>query len=137
MPPPLPVDPPPFSEQHSHDLIVVRHDSVFSATQSDVTNLTDLLSQYKADEKEPSLTSSQRRDGILPLPIFTHGDLDAFLFVASNNLATLLSALVACKQIGLDDTILYQNVVQGFGVAMVVGNLYYWCQGNLKAEVSI
>ena len=68
------------------------------------------------------------------MPLFSHGDLDAFLFVSSNNLATLLSALVACKSIGLDDDILYRSVVQGFGVAMMVGNLYYWAQGYLKAH---
>ena len=67
------------------------------------------------------------------LPWWAKGDTDAFISVASQNLATLLSCVAMLQgfydandvSTDVQNRLLYSRIVPAFGMSLAVGNLYY------------
>ncbi|CAF1148228.1 unnamed protein product [Rotaria sp. Silwood1] len=57
-------------------------------------------------------------------PLFVKGDIDGFMALFINNLATLLTAIL-CLQPILGNDIVYGKIVPGVGLSMLWGDLYY------------
>lgn len=71
------------------------------------------------------------------LPYFVRGDLDGYIFVFSNNIAT---TLVGCSILGaifkgasVSDDILWRRVMPGLGLSMLFGTSYYLIQALITA----
>ncbi|CAF1122848.1 unnamed protein product [Rotaria sp. Silwood1] len=57
-------------------------------------------------------------------PLFVLGDIDGFVALFMNNLATLLAVILSLK-IVFEDDIIYGKIVPGVSLSMLWGNLYY------------
>ncbi|CAF1457532.1 unnamed protein product, partial [Didymodactylos carnosus] len=57
-------------------------------------------------------------------PLFLRGDIDGFITLFINNLATLLAVVLSLTPI-LGDQIVYGRILPGFGLSMCFGNVYY------------
>ncbi|CAF2879522.1 unnamed protein product [Rotaria sp. Silwood2] len=57
-------------------------------------------------------------------PLFVKGDIDGFMALFINNLATLLTAIL-CLQPILGNDIVYGKIVPGVGLSMLWGDIYY------------
>ncbi|CAF2106096.1 unnamed protein product [Rotaria magnacalcarata] len=57
-------------------------------------------------------------------PLFTRGDIDGFVALFINNLATLLSVIMGLQPI-LGNDIVYGKILPGVGLSMIWGNFYY------------
>lgn len=67
------------------------------------------------------------------LPLFVRGDLDAYIAVFSNNLATMLIAVgLVSEKIGRHHT--YDYMVPGVAMSMAFGCVFYVVQALLKAS---
>ncbi len=64
---------------------------------------------------------------------FTRGDLDGFFGLALDNLVQLLVIAGLWKALGFPDPILYQHVLPGVAVSLLVGNLFYGWQARRLA----
>lgn len=59
-------------------------------------------------------------------PWFVKGDLDGFFGLAVDNLVQVLVIVALCKSLcGFDDGLLYQRVLPGVAVSLLIGNVYY------------
>lgn len=59
-------------------------------------------------------------------PWFVKGDLDGFFGLAVDNLVQVLVIVALCKSLcGFDDVLLYQRVLPGVAVSLLIGNVYY------------
>ena len=67
------------------------------------------------------------------LPLFVAGDIDAYIVVFGNNLATMLIAVgLVVDKIGEDHT--YNYMVPGIAVSMAFGCIFYVMQAQLKSR---
>ncbi|CAF3287432.1 unnamed protein product [Rotaria socialis] len=57
-------------------------------------------------------------------PLFTRGDIDGFVALFINNLATLLSVIMGLQPT-LGNDIVYGKILPGVGLSMIWGNFYY------------
>ncbi|CAF2496965.1 unnamed protein product [Rotaria sp. Silwood2] len=57
-------------------------------------------------------------------PLFVLGDIDGFVALFMNNLATLLAVILGLR-IVFEDDIIYGKIVPGVSLSMLWGNLYY------------
>mmetsp|Transcript_51389 Transcript_51389/g.95011 ORF Transcript_51389/g.95011 Transcript_51389/m.95011 type:complete len:592 (-) Transcript_51389:136-1911(-) len=71
-----------------------------------------------------------RLNGLLPL--FVKGDVDAFIYLLSNNLSTMLVGAVFLKD-KIGDERVYNYVIPGIGVSMLFGNAYYVMQALMTS----
>jgi len=69
------------------------------------------------------------------LPLLVKGDVDAFIAVFSNNLATMLTALGVVSAI-FSPKLLYEQVTPAVGVAMLFGCLWYSAQALMKSKLT-
>lgn len=89
---------------------------------------------------EPAEPSTPLRGGSLPprrpwyasLPYFVRGDLDAFVSLFSNNLATMLIGAQLLTQ-PLGAQVVYDHVIPGIAASMCFGCVYYSIQAQLKS----
>jgi len=59
-------------------------------------------------------------------PWFVKGDLDGFFGLAVDNLVQVLVIVALCKSLcGFDDVLIYQRILPGVGVSLLIGNVYY------------
>jgi AGZA family xanthine/uracil permease-like MFS transporter len=66
---------------------------------------------------------------------FCRGDLDGFFGLALDNLVQLLLIAALWKNVlGMDDGLLYRNVLPGVAVSLLVGNLFYAWQAHRLAR---
>lgn len=80
-----------------------------------------------------ALVPGQRRPWYRSLPFFVRGDIDAYIVVFSNNLASMLIAVGLIEsKIGRDLT--YDQVVPGVAASMVFGCIFYSVQAQLKSH---
>ncbi|CAF1387646.1 unnamed protein product [Rotaria sordida] len=57
-------------------------------------------------------------------PLFVLGDIDGFVALFMNNLATLLAVILSLKLV-FEDDLIYGKIVPGVSIGMLWGNLYY------------
>lgn len=77
----------------------------------------------------------ERRPWYKALPYIVRGDLDAFIAVFSNNLATMLVGVgIIGNKIGEERT--FDYVVPGVAVSMVFGCVWYAVQAQIKAAAT-
>ncbi|UJR24849.1 hypothetical protein I4U23_006218 [Adineta vaga] len=57
-------------------------------------------------------------------PLFVLGDIDGFVALFMNNLATLLAVILGLRLV-FEDDIIYGKIVPGVSISMLWGNLYY------------
>ncbi|CAF1350921.1 unnamed protein product [Adineta steineri] len=57
-------------------------------------------------------------------PLFVRGDIDGFIALFINTLATLLAVILSLQPI-LGNEIVYEKIIPGVGLSMFWGNLYY------------
>lgn len=57
-------------------------------------------------------------------PLFVKGDIDGFVALFINNLATLLAVILSLQSV-LGNEIVYGKIVPGIGLSMLWGNFYY------------
>lgn len=66
---------------------------------------------------------------------FVRADIDGFFGLALDNLVQLLVIVTLCRQVlGFPDSLLYQQVLPGAAVSLLVGNLFYARQARKLAE---
>jgi len=57
---------------------------------------------------------------------FVKGDLDGFFGLAVDNLVQVLVIVALCKSLcGFDDGLLYERILPGIAVSLLIGNVYY------------
>lgn len=89
---------------------------------------TSRPSAYDEEASAPRM----RRPWYRSLPYGCRGDVDAFIAVFSNNLATMLVGLGLIKdKVGAD--IVYDYVAPGVAVSMAFGSIWYAIQAQLKS----
>jgi AGZA family xanthine/uracil permease-like MFS transporter len=68
---------------------------------------------------------------------FVRADVDGFFGLALDNLVQLLVIVGLCRQVlGFSDGLVYQHILPGAAVSLLVGNLYYAYQAKKLAESS-
>ncbi|TAK60567.1 NCS2 family permease [Methylobacter sp.] len=68
---------------------------------------------------------------------FVRADVDGFFGLALDNLVQLLVIVGLCRQVlGFSDDLVYQHILPGAAVSLLVGNLYYAYQAKQLAESS-
>lgn len=68
---------------------------------------------------------------------FVRADIDGFFGLALDNLVQLLVIVGLCRQVlGFSDDLVYQHILPGAAVSLLVGNLYYAYQAKKLAEAS-
>jgi AGZA family xanthine/uracil permease-like MFS transporter len=65
---------------------------------------------------------------------FTRGDLDGFFGLALDNLVQLLVIISLWGKLGFPESLLYQHVLPGVAVSLLVGNLFYGWQARRLAR---
>lgn len=59
-------------------------------------------------------------------PWFVKGDLDGFFGLAVDNLVQVLVIVALCRQLcGFSDELLFERVLPGIAISLLIGNLYY------------
>jgi len=85
------------------------------------------------DSRDVQLLGGQRRNWYRSLPYMVKGDIDAFVSVFSNNMATMLvGAQILTPIIG--SKAVFDHVVPGIAMSMVFGCVYYVIQAQLKSS---
>jgi AGZA family xanthine/uracil permease-like MFS transporter len=68
---------------------------------------------------------------------FVRADIDGFFGLALDNLVQLLVIVGLCQQVlGFSENLIYQHILPGAAVSLLVGNLYYAYQAKKLAECS-
>ncbi|MCF7964228.1 MAG: NCS2 family permease [Methylobacter tundripaludum] len=68
---------------------------------------------------------------------FVRADIDGFFGLALDNLVQLLVIVGLCRHVlGFSDNLIYQHILPGAAVSLLVGNLYYAYQAKKLAESS-
>lgn len=68
---------------------------------------------------------------------FVRADVDGFFGLALDNLVQLLVIVGLCRQVlGFSDDLVYQHILPGAAVSLLVGNLFYAYQAKKLAEAS-
>mmetsp|Transcript_16279 Transcript_16279/g.24538 ORF Transcript_16279/g.24538 Transcript_16279/m.24538 type:complete len:587 (+) Transcript_16279:54-1814(+) len=78
----------------------------------------------------------ENRSLFFSLPWFQKGDLDAWVAVASNNMATMLICLQILLSVGFPDEIVYGKIAPGVGISMAFGSIFYMIQAMIVARNS-
>ncbi len=74
-------------------------------------------------------------DGRFRYPIWTRGDLDGFFGLMVDNLVQVLMISAMCTTIaGLPVEMVYQRIMPGVAISLVVGNLFYGLQAHYVAR---
>jgi len=70
-------------------------------------------------------------------PLWARGDLDGFFGLMVDNLVQVLLIINLCKFVaGLPDDLIYQRILPGVAVSLLIGNLFYALQAHLVARRS-
>lgn len=68
---------------------------------------------------------------------FVREDIDGFFGLALDNLVQLLVIVGLCGSVlGFSDQLIYQHILPGAAVSLLVGNIYYACQARRLAEAT-
>ena len=68
-------------------------------------------------------------------PLWVRGDLDGFFGLMVDNLVQVLLIIDLCKFVaGLPDDLIYQRILPGVGVSLLIGNLFYGLQAQYVAR---
>jgi AGZA family xanthine/uracil permease-like MFS transporter len=69
------------------------------------------------------------------LPLWTRGDLDGFFGLMVDNLVQVLLIVDLCRYVaGLSDELIYQRILPGVAISLLVGNVYYGLQARYVAR---
>lgn len=68
-------------------------------------------------------------------PLWCRGDLDGFFGLMVDNLVQVLLIIDLCKFVaGLPDELIYQRILPGVGVSLLIGSLFYGLQARAVAR---
>jgi AGZA family xanthine/uracil permease-like MFS transporter len=68
-------------------------------------------------------------------PIWARGDLDGFFGLMVDNLAQVLLIITLCTTVAhLPESLIYQRILPGVAISLLVGNIFYGVQGHYSAR---
>jgi len=68
-------------------------------------------------------------------PVWVRGDLDGFFGLMVDNLAQVLLIIALCKGLAhLPDTLIYERILPGVAISLVIGNVFYGLQAHASAR---
>ncbi|RMF83674.1 MAG: NCS2 family permease [Planctomycetota bacterium] len=68
-------------------------------------------------------------------PIWVRGDLDGFFGLMVDNLVQVLLIIDLCRFVaGLPDDLIYERILPGVGVSLLIGNVFYGLQAQVVAR---
>ena len=68
-------------------------------------------------------------------PIWSRGDLDGFFGLMVDNLVQVLLIIYLCGTVaGLPETTIYQRILPGVAISLVIGNVFYGLQAHYAAR---
>ncbi|MGB5038407.1 MAG: NCS2 family permease, partial [Blastocatellia bacterium] len=71
------------------------------------------------------------------MPWFVRGDIDGFFGLALDNFVQLLLIGVLCQTVlGFSDELLFQRILPGVAVSLLIGNLFYAWQARRLAAAT-
>ena len=68
-------------------------------------------------------------------PLWVRGDLDGFFGLMVDNLAQVLLIVALCRGVAhLSDFLVYERILPGVAISLVIGNVFYGLQGHYSAR---